>query len=137
MLTVSEVDSDIMASLEAGAVGYVLKGIKANDLIAAVKNVAAGDSFVSPNLTLRILTRARTKPAMSRLSSLTKQEERTLRLMAKGLSNREIGERLGITEPTVKFHVGRVLQKLGARNRVEATVLAQREWGGETDSSSA
>jgi DNA-binding NarL/FixJ family response regulator len=129
MLTVSEEDDDIMRALETGAVGYVLKGVKANDLIDAVKGVAAGESFVSPNLTLRILGNVTGKTPTSVLSSLTRQEEKTLRLMATGLSNREIGEKLGVVEKTVKYHVTRVLKKLNARNRVEASLVAERTWG--------
>lgn len=129
MLTVSEEDDDIMRALETGAVGYVLKGVKANDLIGAVKGVAAGESFVSPNLTLKILGNVTGKTPASVLSSLTRQEEKTLRLMATGLSNREIGEELGIVEKTVKYHVTRVLKKLNARNRVEASLVAERIWG--------
>ena len=129
MLTVSEEDDDIMRALETGAVGYVLKGVKANDLIGAVKGVAAGESFVSPNLTLKILGNVTGKTPASVLSSLTRQEEKTLRLMATGLSNREIGEELGIVEKTVKYHVARVLKKLNARNRVEASLVAERIWG--------
>ncbi|RLP28380.1 response regulator transcription factor [Mesorhizobium sp. YM1C-6-2] len=129
MLTVSEEDDDIMRALETGAVGYVLKGVKANDLIDAVKGIAAGESFVSPNLTLRILGNVTGKTPTSVLSSLTRQEEKTLRLMATGLSNREIGEQLGIVEKTVKYHVTRILKKLNARNRVEASLVAERIWG--------
>ena len=129
MLTVSEEDDDIMRALETGAVGYVLKGVKANDLIGAVKGVAAGESFVSPNLTLKILGNVTGKTPASVLSSLTRQEEKTLRLMATGLSNREIGEELGIVEKPVKYHVTRVLKKLNARNRVEASLVAERIWG--------
>jgi two-component system nitrate/nitrite response regulator NarL len=129
MLTVSEEDDDIMRALEAGAVGYVLKGVKANDLIEAVKSVATGESFVSPNLTLRILANVQGKTPTNMLSSLTKQEEKTLRLMATGLSNREIGEKLGIVEKTVKYHVTKVLEKLKVRNRVQASLIAERVWG--------
>jgi DNA-binding NarL/FixJ family response regulator len=129
MLTVSEEDDDVMRALEAGAVGYVLKGVTASSLIGAVKSVAAGDRFVSPNLTLRLLAKARDKPAPSPLSQLTRQEERTLRLVAIGLSNREVGERLGVLEKTVKYHMTNILAKLKVRNRVEAILTAQQEWG--------
>jgi two-component system, NarL family, nitrate/nitrite response regulator NarL len=129
MLTVSESDDDIMRALEAGAVGYVLKGIGASDLIGAIKSVAAGESFVSPNLTLRLLTRVKQQTAGGALSALTKQEERTLRLVAMGLSNREVGERLGILEKTVKYHMSNIMEKLKVRNRVEATLIARQVWG--------
>lgn len=133
MLTVSEDDDDIMQALEAGVVGYVLKGVKAPELIDAVRRIAAGDSFVSPNLTLRILANVKGKSRTNLLSSLTKQEEKTLRLMAMGLSNREIGLKLGVVEQTVKYHVTGILEKLKVRNRVEASVIAERVWGTASD----
>lgn len=129
MLTVSEDDDDIMQALDAGVVGYVLKGVKAPELIEAVRRIAAGDSFVSPNLTLRILANLKEKSKSDLLSSLTKQEEKILRLMALGLSNREIGLKLNVVEQTVKYHVTGILEKLKVRNRVEASVLAERAWG--------
>lgn len=136
MLTVSETDDDIMRSLEIGAVGYILKGIGASDLLLAVRSVAAGDTFVSPNLALRLLSNMNAKKRTGLLSTLSQQEERTLRLVSLGLSNRAVGERLGVLEKTVKFHMTHILHKLGVKNRVEATLIAQREWGlerGELD----
>lgn len=129
MLTVSEDDDNVIAALEAGAVGYILKGIESVHLISAVKSVAAGDSFVSPNLTLRLLSGVREKLMPSALDCLSEQEKRTLQLVAKGMSNREVGERLGILEKTVKFHMTRIMAKLKVRNRVEASLLVQKEWG--------
>ena len=129
MLTVSEEDDDIMRALEVGAVGYVLKGIAALDLIGAVKSVAAGQSFVSPNLTLRLLAKAKKVATAGPLSLLTSQEKRTLRLVAMGLSNREVGARLGILEKTVKYHMTKIMEKLKVRNRVEAVLVAQEAWG--------
>lgn len=128
MLTVSEKDSDILRALEVGAIGYVLKGVDTPNLIAAVKSVAAGDSFVSPNLTLRLLSGVREKAKPSLLASLTEQEERTLRLVASGMSNREVAERLGVIEKTVKFHMTRIMAKLKVKNRVQATLVARQEW---------
>lgn len=133
MLTASEDDDDIMQALEIGVVGYILKGVKASELIDAVRYIAAGDSFVSPNLTLRILANVKGKSQSNLLSSLTRQEEKILRLMAIGLSNREIGVKLGIVEQTVKYHVTSILEKLKVRNRVEASVLAERIWGTPAD----
>ncbi|MGB3387540.1 MAG: response regulator transcription factor [Pseudaminobacter sp.] len=126
MLTVSEEDEHVMGALGAGANGYVLKGVKASELIGAVKCVLKGDAFVSPNLTKRLITNSLGKP-VSPLASLTGQEERTLMLLAAGMSNAEIGRELGITESTVKAHVTRILAKLKVRNRVEATLVAERE----------
>ncbi|MGN6306566.1 MAG: response regulator [Mesorhizobium sp.] len=128
MLTVSEKDEHVMGALGAGAIGYVLKGVKAAELIGAVKGALEGDAFVSPNLTRRLIANSLEKPAPSLLSALTDREERTLRLLASGLSNAEIGRRLGITERTVKAHVTNILAKLKVRNRVEATLVAEREW---------
>jgi len=128
MLTVSEEDDDVMRSLEAGAVGYVLKGIGAADLLLAVKSVAAGESFVSPNLAVRLLAGVKTKQKASRLSKLSSQERRTLHLVASGLSNREVGDRMGIAEKTVKFHLSSIFAKLDVRNRVEASLVARQEW---------
>src|SRR5690606_23022937 len=128
MLTVSEEDEHIMGALGAGAVGYVLKGVKAVELIGAVKSVLEGDAFVSPNLTRRLIANSLEKAAPPLLSTLTDREGRTLRLLASGLSNAEIGRQLGITERTVKAHVTNILAKLKVRNRVEATLVAEREW---------
>jgi len=127
MLTVSEDDDDVLGALDAGAVGYLLKGIRAQDLISAVKSVAAGETFVSPNLAMRLLA-AKSRNEESPLSILSDQEQRTLRLVAMGLSNCEIGERLDVQERTVKYHVTNILRKLNVRNRVEATLVAKREW---------
>jgi DNA-binding NarL/FixJ family response regulator len=129
MLTVSEDDDNVIAALEAGAVGYILKGIESGPLISAIKSVAAGDSFVSPNLTLRLLSGVKEKLMPSALDCLSEQEKRTLHLVAKGMSNREVGDKLGILEKTVKFHMTRIMAKLKVRNRVEASLLAQKEWG--------
>lgn len=129
MLTVSEDDDDMISALEAGAVGYILKGIESLHLIAAVKSVAAGESFVSPNLTLRLLSGIKEKATPRLLDTLSEQEQRVLRLVARGMSNREAGEQLGILEKTVKFHMTRIMAKLQVKNRVSASLLAQKEWG--------
>lgn len=129
MLTVSEADDDIVRAVEAGAVGYLLKGISAPDLVSAVKSVAAGGSFMSPNLALRLLSHLKKPSKADALSLLSVQEERTLRLVSNGLSNREVGEILGILEKTVKYHMTKAMAKLGVRNRVEATLVARQCWG--------
>jgi DNA-binding NarL/FixJ family response regulator len=133
MLTVSEDNDAVIRALSAGAVGYLLKGIPGATLITAVKAIAAGETFVSPNLGLRLLSQLNEQPSRSRLSSLNDSEKRTLRLVATGLSNREVGERLGIPEKTIKYHMSNIMDKLQVRNRVEATLIAQREWGSEGD----
>jgi DNA-binding NarL/FixJ family response regulator len=127
MLTVSESDDDVIGALEAGAVGYLPKGIRVPDMIAAVRNLKDGHSVVSPDLALRVLSN-KVRAEASPLASLTDQERRTLRLVANGLSNREVGERLDVQEKTVKYHVTNILRKIRARNRVEAVLIAKREW---------
>lgn len=128
MLTASENDDAVTRALEAGAVGYLVKGINAPDLINAVKSVKTDGSFISPNLALRLLSK-KLHAEVTAFSTLSESEQRTLRLMGAGLTNREISERLAVTEKTIKFHVGNILKKLGVRNRVEAALLAKQEWG--------
>lgn len=127
MLTVSEDDDDVLNALDAGAFGYLLKGIRAQDLILAVKSVAAGETFVSPNLALRLLA-TKSRAEENPLTHLSEQEQRTLRLVAKGMSNYEIGEHLNVQERTVKYHMTNILKKLKVRNRVEATLIAKSKW---------
>jgi len=128
MLTVSECEDQIVRALEAGAVGYVLKGIDARHLIDVVKSVAAGSVFVSPNLTHRLVSSLQAKAKVNPLAILTNQEERTLRLVALGRSNRAIGEELGVLERTVKFHMTSLMRKLNVKNRVEAALKARDHW---------
>jgi len=132
MLTVSEDNDDVMGALDAGAVGYLPKGIRANELVTTVRSLMDGHTFVSPNLVFRLLSK-RTRAEAGPLASLSDQEKRTLRLIAKGLSNREVGEQLDVQEKTVKYHVTNILRKLKARNRVEAVLIAKREWGDTVD----
>lgn len=129
MLTVSEDGNDILRAVDAGAVGYLLKRTGATELIGAVRSVAAGESFLSPTLSLNLLASMRRNAKEDVLRSLSAQEERTLRLVAEGLGNREVGERLGILEKTVKYHMTNILRKLKVRNRVEAALLARKSWG--------
>ncbi|MGV2981677.1 response regulator [Camelimonas sp. ID_303_24] len=129
MLTVSEENERVIAALEAGAVGYILKGIEAVQLIAAVRNVANGETFVSPNLALPLLSRIKEKTTPRQIDTLSEREKQILRLVAQGLSNRQVGEALGVLEKTVKFHMTRIMEKLNVRNRVVASLIAQREWG--------
>jgi len=133
MLTVSEDDDDVMGALDAGAVGYLPKGIRAADLVATVRSLMGGRTFVSPDLALRLLSN-KARAEAGPLASLSDQEKRTLRLVARGLSNREVGERLDVQEKTIKYHVTNILRKLKARNRVEAVLVAKREWGDNVES---
>jgi DNA-binding NarL/FixJ family response regulator len=127
MLTVSGDDGDVMHSLEAGAVGYLLKGTAAHDLITAVKNVKAGESFISPNLALNLLSYSAQVEA-SPLAVLSKDEKRTLFLISEGLTNREVGEQLAVTEKTVTDDVTGIFRKK-ARSRVEAARGAEQVSG--------
>jgi DNA-binding NarL/FixJ family response regulator len=126
MLTVSEAGDDIMEALRAGARGYVLKGVGSAMLVEILAGVARGESYVSPSLAARLLTelraRGRGQPE-NPLADLTAREEQILRLVADGLSNKEVGLKLDLQEKTVKHHMTRILNKLQVRNRTEAAVL--------------
>ena len=129
MLTASEEDDEVMQALKGGALGYVLKGVGARDLVGIVKDLARGQSYVSPVLAARLLAVMReggkaAKPA-NPLADLSKREEDILRLVAEGRSNKEIGLALELQEKTVKHYMTSILQKLHLRNRVEAAVLAR------------
>ncbi len=111
----------------AGAAGYLLKQIKGNDLVDAVRRVASGQSLLDPNVTARVLERLRNGPAEDeRLSRLSEQERKILDLIAEGLTNRQIGERMFLAEKTVKNYVSHLLAKLGMERRTEAAVFATR-----------
>ena len=129
ILTMSEAETDIVRAVEAGVVGYVLKTIDAAELVPIVKSIAAGASFFAPGLTMRLVSYLKQPSITEVLSSLTDLEERTLRLVSNGLSNREVGAILGILEKTVKYHMTKTMAKLGVRNRVEATLVARQGWG--------
>ena len=127
ILTTFGLDEYVYEALRAGASGFVLKDDPAEQLIAAVRTVAAGNALLSPAITKRVIrqfTRI-TRPAPPKeVGELTDREREILRLIAKGLSNAEIGRELYISETTVKTHVTHILQKLGLRDRVQAVVLA-------------
>jgi two-component system, NarL family, nitrate/nitrite response regulator NarL len=129
MLTVSQQDDDIVRSLEAGAVGYIAKGITGSELIAAVRRIAAGESFVSPNLALRLVVGMNAKAHIER--QLSDEEQRTLRLVAMGMSNREVADRLGVGEKAVKYRMTRIMKKLNVKNRVEAVLVARQRWNND------
>jgi DNA-binding NarL/FixJ family response regulator len=131
MLTVSEHDDDVLGSLHNGARGYILKGIGGPELIDIVKGLHDGNPYVSPGLFARLLSEVKdskqNRPVSADgLSALTAREEQILELVSQGLSNKEIGNELGIAEKTVKHYVTNVLQKLQVRNRVEAALVAQK-----------
>ena len=120
-------DEALFDSIMAGAAGYLLKQIKGTDLIDAVKRVAQGQSLLDPEVTARVLERLRKGPEEDeRLSRLTDQERRILDLIAEGLTNRQIAERMFLAEKTVKNYVSNLLAKLGMERRTEAAVFAAR-----------
>ncbi|WP_426414770.1 response regulator [Aestuariirhabdus sp. LZHN29] len=134
MLTVSENDDDVMAALKAGARGYVLKGIGGAELADVLRKVHRGDSYVSPSLAARLLSemnlQSNSRQINDPLSELTAREEQILRLVAQGLSNKEVGAQLELQEKTVKHYMTNILQKLQVRNRVEATLIAREHFSG-------
>ena len=136
MLTASENEDDLMQALKLGAQGYVLKGVGADELVGILTDVAAGRTHVAPGLAGRILanmraTRDGTPPApVNPLADLSKREEDILRLVAQGMSNREVGIKLDLQEKTVKHYMTSILQKLHLRNRVEAAMLAREHLKG-------
>ncbi|MGO9875562.1 MAG: response regulator [Acidimicrobiia bacterium] len=120
-------DEALFDSIMAGAAGYLLKQIKGNDLVDALRRVAAGQSLLDPNVTARVLERLRNgSPEDQRLARLTQQERKILDLIAEGLTNRQIGERMFLAEKTVKNYVSNLLAKLGMERRTEAAVFAAR-----------
>ena len=120
----------LFAAIMAGASGYVLKEIGGHDLVGAVRQVAAGNSLIDPSLTARVLERVRNGPVtVPELSELTEQELKLLGLIAEGLTNRQIGERMFLAEKTVKNYVSSILSKLGLERRTQAAVLASRLLG--------
>ena len=129
MLTVSEDDEDVYASLQAGARGYILKGVGGLELVDVVRSVHRGGSYVSPTLAARILVDLGRLDRSGRphdpISDLSVREEQILDLLSRGLSNKEIGRELDLQEKTVKHYMTNILQKLQVRNRVEAALKAR------------
>lgn len=124
ILTSYDDDEAIFAAVLAGAAGYVLKQIRGSNLIEAVRQVAAGQSLLDPAVTARVLARIRDgKQEDSRLTSLNPQERKILVLIAEGLTNRQIGDRLFLAEKTVKNNVSSLLAKLGMQRRTQAAVF--------------
>ena len=128
MLTTFDLDEYVYAALRVGACGFLLKDVTPEQLIAAVHLVTAGDALLAPSITRRLIERYASREAptesTAELSTLTEREVEVLRLMARGLNNQTIGEKLFVTEATVKTHVAHVLDKLHVANRVQAVVVA-------------
>ncbi|WP_406840177.1 response regulator [Streptomyces sp. AHU1] len=130
MLTSFDDEEALLDAIMAGAAGYVLKQIKGSDLISAVRTVASGQSMLDPTTTARLMRKLRTDPAeepplSQELAGLSPRERDILALIGDGLTNREIGKELYLSEKTVKNHISRLLAKLGVQRRVQAAVLAK------------
>jgi len=129
VLTTFDLDEYVFEALERGASGFLLKGAPADQLLAGIRAAAAGDALIDASVTRRLIARfvARrpaSPPAGADLESLTDREREVLELLARGLTNAEIADRLVVSGATVKTHVARVLAKLGLRDRVQAVILA-------------
>jgi DNA-binding NarL/FixJ family response regulator len=133
VLTTFDLDEYAFGALRVGASGFLLKDVRPAELIAAIRTVAAGNAVVSPRVTRRLLEEyAQLMPAPAgrqaerypQLSTLTEREREVLEAVARGLSNAEIAAKLFVSETTVKSHVGRILAKLGLRDRIQIVVLA-------------
>ncbi|MFI7597969.1 response regulator [Actinoplanes sp. NPDC049681] len=129
ILTTFDLDDYVYEALRAGASGFLLKDAPAADLVQAVRVVAAGDGLLAPSVTRRLIAEFAARPRSQRprptaLNALTPRETEVLRLIARGRSNQEIAADLVVAEQTVKTHVGRILAKLGLRDRAQAVVLA-------------
>lgn len=140
VLTTFDLDDYAFGALDAGASGFLLKDVDRHALVAAVRAVAAGDAVLSPRITREVLARrgagfaaadARSTDDDAAIATLTPREREVFGAIARGLSNAEIATELFLGETTVKTHVGRVLAKLGARDRVHAVIIAHRVgWDG-------
>jgi DNA-binding NarL/FixJ family response regulator len=128
MLTVSESEDDAFLALDAGARGYVLKGVSGPDLILAIRSVAKGETYITPEFANKLLSSSKKHETQTPNFDLTHREEEVIREVSKGLTNREVATRLSISEKTVKHHMGCVMHKLHARNRVEAVTALRRYW---------
>ncbi len=129
MLTSFDDEEALLDAIMAGAAGYVLKQIRGSDLVSAVRTVASGQSMLDPTTTARLMRSLRADPAEGpalapELAGLSPRERDILTLIGDGLTNREIGKKLYLSEKTVKNHISRLLAKLGVQRRVQAAVLA-------------
>ena len=130
MLTTFDLDDYVYAALRAGVSGFMLKDAPAEQLVEAIRVIAAGDALLAPSVTRRLIEDISKRPSRDAtttvpgLDQLTDREDEVLRLVAKGLSNAEVADQLYLGEATIKTHVGRILMKLNLRDRVQAVVLA-------------
>jgi two-component system, NarL family, response regulator DevR len=140
MLTSYGDDEALFDAIMAGAAGYVLKQIRGNDLVGAVRTVASGESMLDPEAASRVMKRMREQSARSDpLAGLTDQERRILELIGEGLTNRQIGERMFLAEKTIKNYVSALFAKLGMERRAQAAAYSARVFGdqGKPDGISA
>ena len=129
VLTTFDLDEYVYAAIQAGASGFLLKDVEPAELVDAIRVVAAGNSLFGPEATQRLLTRFAGPPASeaaAEVEHLTEREREILRMLAQGLSNAEVAERLVVSEATVKTHVSSILRKLAVRTRAEAGAAAVR-----------
>lgn len=130
VLTTFDLDEYVVTALQAGASGFLLKDASPSDILTGIRVVHAGDGLLAPSVTRRLLERFAGKPEFANLApppglaTLTDREREVMALVVRGLSNSEIRQQLYLSEPTVKTHVGRILMKLGVRDRVQLVVLA-------------
>ncbi|MGJ7515563.1 response regulator [Pseudomonas baetica] len=128
MLTVSESEDDAFSALEAGARGYVLKGISGPELVLAIRSVAKGETFITPEVANKLLGNIKENGAEIQNLELSRREEQVIREVSAGLTNKEVATKLLISEQTVKNHMNSLMQKLHVRNRVEAVTALRRYW---------
>jgi DNA-binding NarL/FixJ family response regulator len=134
MLTVSEREEDVIAAMEAGARAYVLKGISGPELLATIRAVSRGETYITPQIAARVLAKMQRRtnsgsPAKAKTfeTELTIREEQIMDQVAQGLTNKEIALKFSLSEKTVKHYMTSVLQKLQVRNRVEAVIAHQKQ----------
>jgi len=126
MLTSFADDDALFSAIMAGAAGYVLKQVRGSDLVDGIRRVGRGESLLDPAVTTQVLERLRHRPEQDELAGLTDQERKLLDLIAEGLTNRQIGERMYLAEKTVKNYVSNLLAKMGMSRRSEAAAYAAR-----------
>ncbi|MGG6896686.1 MULTISPECIES: response regulator [Rhizobium] len=127
MLTVSEASDDVMAALKSGAKGYVLKGVGSQMLADIIRSVAAGDSYVAPTLSARLISETGSRARINPFNALTDREREVLELASAGLSNKHIGLKLDLHEKTIKHHMTQIFTKLEVSNRTEAAMAFRDE----------
>lgn len=126
VLTGTDVEAEVLEAISAGALGYLAKTSRREELLEAIRQVARGEAWLPPRLTRRLLAHFQAPPTAETQEPLTERESEVLDLLARGWGNRKIAQDLAISEATVRSHVSRILDKLGASNRVEAVLHALR-----------